>query len=83
VESLCRRAGHRLVLLTGPVQSGSWFPASVHGADDPRRLAKLVPDLVLHEVYVCGPPPWMDLVDRSLRAAGVPVAQTHDERFGW
>ncbi len=83
VESLCRRAGHRLVLLTGPVQSGSWFPASVHGADDPGRLAQLVPDLVLHEVYVCGPPPWMDLVDRSLRAAGVPVAQTHDERFGW
>lgn len=83
VEALCHRAGHRLVLLTGPVQAGSWFPASAHGSDDAQRLAHLVPGLTAHEVYLCGPPRWMDLVDRSLRRAGVPVAQTHDERFGW
>ncbi|MEO7068915.1 MAG: oxidoreductase, partial [Nostocoides sp.] len=83
LEALCQRAGHRLVVLTGPVRTGSWFPASTRGPNDAKRLAHLVPHLAAHDVYVCGPTPWMDLVARSLRAAGVPSAQVHDERFGW
>lgn len=83
LDDLCRRGGHDLHLLVGPVHRGSWFPAGVAGRDDAERLARLVPRLASHEVYLCGPAPWMDLVHRSLEGAGVPDRQVHDERFGW
>ena len=35
-----------------------------------------------HDVYLCGPEPWMASVRRDLRAAGVPAAQIHSEAFG-
>jgi predicted ferric reductase len=33
------------------------------------------------EWFVCGPPPMMDLVERGLRRAGVPIGRVHAERF--
>ena len=35
------------------------------------------------DVFVCGPEPWMDSVVATLRAAEVPAAHIHLERFGW
>lgn len=83
LDELCRQGGHQLHVLLGPVQSGSWFPESVGGRDDAGRLRRFVPQLDAHEVYLCGPARWMDLVHDSLRRAGVPARQVHDERFGW
>jgi ferredoxin-NADP reductase len=68
----------------GPPVNGSWLPTGVlPGRDDAERLHHLVPDLRHHEVYLCGPPVWMDLVHRSLRKAGVSRHAIHDERFSW
>jgi len=33
------------------------------------------------EVYLCGPPPFMETVEGALRAGGVPEARIHVERF--
>lgn len=83
LERLTEAGGHHLLILAGPPVPGSWLPADPPAGSDVRRLGALVPHLRLHDVYVCGPSPWMKLVHRSLRQAGVPAAQVHDERFGW
>jgi ferredoxin-NADP reductase len=83
LEQLTESSGHRLHLLTGPPVTGSWLPDGIPGKDEAERLRQLVPHPRQHEVYVCGPPVWMDLVHSGLRAAGVPGSQIHDERFSW
>ncbi len=83
IVTLARRGGHDSRLLTGPPVPGSWLPAGLRGTDDADRLRRLVGDPRSHDVYVCGPPGWMDLVHHSLREAGVPPTQIHDERFTW
>ncbi|MFF4252577.1 ferric reductase-like transmembrane domain-containing protein [Streptomyces sp. NPDC001663] len=47
----------------------------------PRELARLVPDIADRDVFLCGPPPMMNAVLRSLADLGVPKQQTHFERF--
>ena len=83
LEELAERRGIRLHFLTGPRTPGSWLP--VHGGrlSDPKALRRLVPDLVHHDVFVCGPDEWMDLVTAAAGSAGLPAAQLHVERFTW
>lgn len=83
LSTLAHRGGHRTHLLVGPPVPGSWLPRGLRGKDDSERLVRLVGDPRADDVFVCGPPAWMDLVDHSLRGAGVPRRQIHDERFGW
>jgi ferredoxin-NADP reductase len=44
-------------------------------------LGRLVPDIDSRDVFMCGPEPMMDWVERSLRELGVPSARIHSERF--
>jgi predicted ferric reductase len=84
LEALAHERGLVLHLLIGPPVNGSWLPREVSGGHpDGAALAAVVPDIHLQDVYVCGPPRWMDLVHRSLDQAGVPRRQVHDERFVW
>ena len=84
LERLADLAGHRLQTLVGPPEVGSLLPAGAGGdGSDASRLARLVPGLAGHEVYLCGPPAWMSLVHRAVQRAGVPRTHIHDERFGW
>ncbi|MFE6735004.1 ferric reductase-like transmembrane domain-containing protein [Microbacterium sp. NPDC057650] len=62
---------------TGPV----WLPQSHAGWNGVAALRRLAPDPADHDVYVCGPPEWMDAVLRDLRAAGFPPSQVHRESF--
>jgi predicted ferric reductase len=59
-----------------------WQPA---GAALPDHLAllHLVPDIAERDVFVCGPPDWIDRVVDAARAAGVPRPHIHHERFGY
>ena len=45
------------------------------------HLERLVPDIALRDVYVCGPPAMADATGASLRRAGVPRRQVITERF--
>ncbi len=84
LRALAKTGRLRLRYLLGPGAEGSWLPRwRNRRPDDADALTQLVPGLPEHDVYVCGPPAWMDLVRASLRRAGVPAGQVHDERFGW
>jgi predicted ferric reductase len=84
LERLAALAGHRVVPLVGPPEHGSMLPAHVGGnGPDAERLRRMVPHIEQHEVYLCGPGPWMSLVRKAVRGAGVPGAHIHDERFAW
>jgi ferredoxin-NADP reductase len=63
--------------------AGSWLPAAYARHGELYGLRRLVPDVAAHEVFLCGPPAWMDAVRRTLRAAGVDDTHVHLEEFGW
>lgn len=46
-----------------------------------KKLAKLVPKMAAHDVYVCGPAAMIETAVRSLQELGVPEDQIHTERF--
>ena len=58
-------------------------PATAGALSDEDALRELVPDLVDHDVYLCGADGWMDAAERALLAAGVPGDAIHAERFTW
>ncbi|MFI1356308.1 ferric reductase-like transmembrane domain-containing protein [Streptomyces sp. NPDC020898] len=72
LRELAHAKGSELHLVSGPVTPDKLAPA---------ELAKLVPDITDRDVFLCGPPPMMNAVLRSLRELGVPKSQTHFERF--
>jgi predicted ferric reductase len=50
---------------------------------DSVALERLVPDVRERDVYLCGPVPMMQHVERSLRRLGLPPRQIHAERFAY
>jgi hypothetical protein len=70
---LGRRTGARVVSLLGPDRE----PLSAAG------LRRMVPELTRRDVYMCGSPGLTDAVRRSLRDAGLPPEQLHEERFAF
>lgn len=74
LREIAARRGQHLHLLPGR-SSGD---ADVLLGD---RLARVLPDLAEHDVYVCGPPGFTDAALAALRRAGVPGRRVHAERF--
>ncbi|MEV1023114.1 ferredoxin reductase family protein [Streptomyces sp. NPDC050264] len=72
LRDLAFAKGAELHLVTGP---------PVPDRLAPRELARLVPDIADRDVFLCGPPPMMNAVLRTLGDLGVPKQQTHFERF--
>lgn len=72
LRDLALAKGAELHLVTGP---------PVPDRLAPRELARLVPDLADRDVFLCGPPPMMAAVLRTLGDLGVPKRQIHFERF--
>jgi predicted ferric reductase len=72
LEDIAHRRGARLAFL-----SGSRYDRGVGAA----TLRKAVPDLVEHDVYVCGPPGFVDTTIDALRDAGASPGHIHAERF--
>ncbi|MGW2565194.1 ferredoxin reductase family protein [Streptomyces sp. NPDC001537] len=72
LRELAAAKGAQLHLVTGP---------AVPDKLAPRELARLVPDIGDRDVFLCGPPPMMNAVLRSLGDLGVPKQQIHFERF--
>jgi predicted ferric reductase len=84
LDDFARQHGVRVTYLEGPrARSGSWLPASYSRGDDAAALRRLVPGIAEREVYLCGPPPWMDAVRATLREVGVPAQRIHTEEFAW
>jgi ferredoxin-NADP reductase len=83
LESLAKRRGIALHLLPGArAADGSWQAGRAR-LDDAAALKALVPDITDHDVYLCGPLPWIAAVKHALRRCGVKRAQIHTEDFAW
>jgi ferredoxin-NADP reductase len=72
LDAIASRRGARVAYLLGADRG----PLTAGG------LRQLVPDLVERDVYLCGSPGLMSAVRGSLREAGLPAEQVHEERFG-
>ncbi|UQU63185.1 ferric reductase-like transmembrane domain-containing protein [Couchioplanes caeruleus] len=84
LEWLAQRRGVRLIPLIGPrARPTSWLSEEYADYTDAQALRELAPDIAGHDLYVCGPGPWTEAVRAAARAAGVPAARLHRERFGW
>ncbi len=83
VELLTQRHGARYVVVAGPRERRveTWLPASDRPLDPSGALLEIVPDLVDHDVYLCGSGPWMDLAEQALLGAGLPRRRLHREDF--
>ncbi|HZQ76087.1 MAG TPA: ferredoxin reductase family protein [Acidimicrobiia bacterium] len=74
LEAIARERGARVLYRHG----------SRHRPPDPfspAALRSLLPDLVDHDVFLCGPPGMIESARDGLRAAGVPARQIHAEAF--
>src|SRR5664279_580277 len=67
--------GHR------PAHTSSWMSAT--DVDRGVTLAAVFPDLADSDIFLCGPTPWLDLVEADVRHAGIRPHQIHAERFDW
>ncbi|MFG2041849.1 ferric reductase-like transmembrane domain-containing protein [Dactylosporangium sp. NPDC048998] len=84
LDSFARHYGVRVVYLDGHrPRTGSWLPARYAARNDPAGLRRLVPDVAEHDVFLCGPPPWMAAVRGTLAACGVADERIHAEEFAW
>ncbi|MFG2042978.1 hypothetical protein [Dactylosporangium sp. NPDC048998] len=82
LEHLAAVRGLRVRYLLGPRErEGSWLPTG--WGDDTTALRDLVPTIAHHDVFVCGPDGWTAAVVQAARAARVPAARIHLERFTW
>lgn len=52
--------------------------SGIIGAHDVRRIRERADD---GEIYICGPTPFMDLVERTFRGTDIPASRVHIERF--
>ena len=46
-------------------------------------LRRLIPDIALRDIYVCGPESFNELVASSVSRLGVPSDSIHEERFSF
>jgi predicted ferric reductase len=59
----------------------SWLPASHGGWGGPELITHIAPDIDAYDVFLCGPVPWMNSLERDLRGAGVRPDRIHTEAF--
>jgi ferredoxin-NADP reductase len=84
LANLAHRRGVEVIPLEGPraADRASWLPAdAAERIDDAEAITHLVADIAERDVYVSGPPEWMALVLKALRAAGVPADSIHADTF--
>ena len=73
LRRLAAAAGDRLVVT-------HWLD-SVQGPPTPGALAALAAPYPHHEVFICGPDPYLAVVRQALGDVGVPPGRVHAERF--
>ncbi|HZS94391.1 MAG TPA: ferredoxin reductase family protein [Chloroflexota bacterium] len=47
----------------------------------PHHLRQLVPDIADRDIFLCGPPVMVSLIETNVRRTGVPAKQIHVEKF--
>src|SRR4051794_1050611 len=80
---LARAQGGRVVAVVGHRnrERESWLPVDSRHLSDVEALTRIVPDIAVRDVYVCGNPAWMETVITAAHEAGVPHEAVHHECF--
>jgi ferredoxin-NADP reductase/DMSO/TMAO reductase YedYZ heme-binding membrane subunit len=84
LAGLAERRGVEVISLEGPRSPDrrSWLPAdAAERIGDADAITHLVADVADRDVLVSGPPEWLALVVKALRAAGVPTDRIHADSF--
>ena len=78
---LCVQRAAYLRVLVGHRPRGvhTWLSNDAYQAGE--TLETLAPDIRHADVYICGPTPWLDLVEADVKELGVPEHRIHAERF--
>jgi ferredoxin-NADP reductase len=71
------------VLAEGPYATICYLVGRDPDCFSAERLARLVPGLAEHDVYLCGPLRMAQAARHGLRAAGLPARRLHEERFAF
>ncbi|HKS46549.1 MAG TPA: ferric reductase-like transmembrane domain-containing protein [Amycolatopsis sp.] len=79
LHQLARVCGARLHVVLGSSAAVGRFGPML-GA---RHIVAMVPDVRDRDVFVCGPPPMTNVVNRALFVLGLPASQLHSERFAF
>ena len=79
LEELARARGAEIHFVVGERGSPD-VPDDPLGAPSIRRL---VPDILMRDVYLCGPLGMMDAVRHALRTLRVPASRIHSEQFAY
>ena len=85
LEDLKNRFMNRFVLyhvLSDDLQDVELFNGVLDQQKCAAFIENLVPAEVIDEAFICGPAPMMDAAEAALKAAGLPPAKVHVERFG-
>lgn len=83
MQQLADRSGAALYTAVGARPAGVDTWLSERDLARGVSLRSAFPDLLVSDLYVCGPQSWTDLVVEDARAAGLPAHQIHTERFDW
>ncbi|MDQ1703427.1 MAG: hypothetical protein QOF57_2679 [Frankiaceae bacterium] len=76
LDAIAEARGARVIYLVGPSSDAA-------NALTPETLHTLVPNLHLHDVYLCASPAMSAAVRSALRGAGVARSRLHEERFSF
>ena len=79
LDEIARVRGHRVHYLVGR-RGTRMLPGDPLG---PEAIARLVPDVIERDAYVCGPVAMMQRVEDALERLGMPREQVHAERFAY
>lgn len=81
IRQLAEAKGATVYTMVGPrARSGPrWMTQA--DADRGVTMRSVFPHLAESDLYLCGPGPWLDLVEADARALGLPDHQLHSERF--
>jgi predicted ferric reductase len=83
IIELAKAKGVAVTTMVGPrARSGPGWMTQAE-ADRGVTVLGLFPDLLNSDLYLCGPTPWLDLVEADAREAGIADHQIHAERFDW
>jgi ring-1,2-phenylacetyl-CoA epoxidase subunit PaaE len=85
LEDLKNRFMNRFVLyhvLSDDLQDVELFNGVLDQQKCAAFIEQLLPADAIDEAFICGPAPMMDAAEAALKAAGVPPAKVHVERFG-
>lgn len=86
IKLIAEQKGFTLHFLIGPRSTKTtWLPADLGNGErnDHVILTDLSPDIIDSDIFICGPTPWVNSLNKTLMKLNIPSHQIHIEEFAW